>query len=130
MEVTRYVNLTYTLAFLLAVVTFDKLVQAIWSSIDGLPHIGLLGNAVTLTDLVTVALSVALIVYLYRRQDYRQAVVDVILELRKVTWPTWDETKRGTFVVIVFTLVLSAFLWGSDQIWKYATDLILLPPGA
>lgn len=129
MEVSRYVNLTYALGFILAVITLNKAVQAIWEGFERLPNVGLVGNTITLTDAIAVVISAVLIIYLYKREDYRTYVSEVILELKKVTWPSWDETKRGTLVVIIFTVVLSAFLWGSDQLWKYLTDLLLLPPG-
>lgn len=129
MEVSRYVNLCYAIAFLISVITLNKAVGAIWEGFERLPDIGLVGNTITLTNAIAVLLAAALTAYLYRRDDYRTYVSEVILELKKVTWPTWDETKRGTLVVILFTVVLSAFLWGSDQLWKYLTDLLLLPPG-
>ena len=31
---------------------------------------------------------------------------DVRNEIRKVTWPTWDELKKATGVIVVFVLVL------------------------
>ena len=129
MEVSRYVNLAYALAFILAVITFNKAVEAIWEGIERLPEVGLVGSTITLTDAIAVVLAAALTFYLYRREDYRTYVSEVMLELKKVTWPNWEETKRGTLVVILFTIVLSAFLWGSDQLWRYLTDLLLLPPG-
>ncbi len=127
MEVTRYVNLIYGLGFILLVVIFNKMTTAIWESFERLPNFGIIGNDITLTHVIAVVLAFGLTVYLYRRDDYRTYLSEVIIELKKVTWPTWDETKRGTLVVIVFTFVLSVFLWGSDQLWKYATDLLLIP---
>ena len=32
--------------------------------------------------------------------------VQVPAEVRKVTWPTWDELKKATGVIVVFVLVL------------------------
>lgn len=129
MEVSRYVNLCYALGFILAVITFNKAVDAIWEGFERLPDIGIVGNTITLTNLIAVVIAAGLMFYLYKREDYRSYLSEVILELKKVTWPSWDETKRGTLVVIMFAIVLSAFLWGSDQVWKYLTDLLLLPPG-
>src|SRR2546430_10118469 len=31
---------------------------------------------------------------------------DVRNEIRKVTWPTWDELKKATLVIVVFVAVL------------------------
>ena len=35
-------------------------------------------------------------------------------EMRKVVWPTWKETRTGTFAVIVTVGVMLAFLWVVD----------------
>jgi preprotein translocase subunit SecE len=35
---------------------------------------------------------------------------DVRGELRKVTWPTWDELKKATGVIIVFVIALGVFI--------------------
>jgi len=35
-------------------------------------------------------------------------------ELGKVTWPTKEETKGSTIVVIVFSIIASIFIWAAD----------------
>ena len=37
-------------------------------------------------------------------------------EMRKVTWPSKDETKETTVLVVVFALVLSLIVWCFDQV--------------
>jgi preprotein translocase subunit SecE len=44
----------------------------------------------------------------------REFVHEVILEFRKVTWPTRQELMNSTAVVIVVTVVLAFFLGGVD----------------
>jgi preprotein translocase SecE subunit len=39
-----------------------------------------------------------------------QFLRDVRGELRKVTWPTWDELKKATGVIIVFVVALGMFI--------------------
>ncbi|HUX60259.1 MAG TPA: preprotein translocase subunit SecE [Ignavibacteriaceae bacterium] len=41
---------------------------------------------------------------------------DVIKEMKKVTWPTMDELKESTTVVIVTCLMLAAFTYVIDMI--------------
>jgi preprotein translocase subunit SecE len=36
--------------------------------------------------------------------------VQVPAEVRKVTWPTWDELKKATVVIIVFVVALGVFI--------------------
>ena len=40
------------------------------------------------------------------RRAWQFVWVDVPAEVRKVTWPTWDELKKATGVIVVFVLVL------------------------
>ena len=39
-------------------------------------------------------------------------------EISKITWPSRSETLRGTFVVIVMSVLLAAFLVLVDFIFK------------
>ena len=40
---------------------------------------------------------------------------DVVKEMKKVTWPTKDELKESTMVVIVVCLILAAFTYVIDM---------------
>ncbi len=44
----------------------------------------------------------------------REFVNDVLLEFRKVVWPTRQDLVNSTVVVIVVTVVLAFFLGGVD----------------
>jgi len=37
-------------------------------------------------------------------------------EIRRVVWPSWDETFQTTMIVLVLVLVFSLILWGLDSI--------------
>ncbi len=41
---------------------------------------------------------------------------DVVKEMKKVTWPTMDELKESTYVVIVSCLIIAAFTYVIDFI--------------
>lgn len=41
---------------------------------------------------------------------------DVRVEMTKVTWPTWEELKGQTLVVIVAVLLISAFIGAVDLV--------------
>ncbi|MCX6168628.1 MAG: preprotein translocase subunit SecE [Ignavibacteriales bacterium] len=43
-------------------------------------------------------------------------VNDVVKEMKKVTWPTREELKESTSVVIVVCLILSAFTYVVDMV--------------
>ncbi|MBU0474823.1 MAG: preprotein translocase subunit SecE [Bacteroidetes bacterium] len=40
---------------------------------------------------------------------------DVVKEMKKVTWPTKDELKESTIIVIVTCLILAAFTYLIDM---------------
>ena len=50
---------------------------------------------------------------------------DVLVEFRKVTWPSRQELINSTTVVIVVTVVLAFFLGGVDIVLARAVEWIL-----
>ena len=38
------------------------------------------------------------------------------IEVRKVVWPTWQETYQTTFIVLIVVLLVALFLWGLDSL--------------
>jgi preprotein translocase subunit SecE len=51
---------------------------------------------------------------------------DIISELKKVTWPTRDETMYLTMVVIVVAVLVGAVLGGVDIFFSWLIDRLLL----
>ena len=39
---------------------------------------------------------------------------DVRAEIRKVTWPTWEELKKATTVIVIFVTALGLFIGWMD----------------
>ncbi len=50
---------------------------------------------------------------------------DVVKEMKKVTWPTEDELKDFTSVVLVATLIMAVFIYAVDTIVNVALRYIL-----
>ncbi|MFQ6606747.1 MAG: preprotein translocase subunit SecE [Fidelibacterota bacterium] len=50
---------------------------------------------------------------------------DVKFEMKKVTWPTWDELKGSTIVVLVLSLVLAFFLFVVDMVLSKVLNILL-----
>lgn len=46
-------------------------------------------------------------------------------ELRKVTWPTRDESWRLTLIVLAVSVVMSIFLWVFDAIFSNSIQALL-----
>jgi preprotein translocase subunit SecE len=50
---------------------------------------------------------------------------DVVQEMNKVTWPSWDELMESTKVVIIVTLVIAVFAYIVDFAVSKALQAIL-----
>lgn len=49
----------------------------------------------------------------------RQFYVDVLAELRKVTWPTREEAQKATIAIIVFVGILGLMIGVMDRIFQW-----------
>jgi preprotein translocase subunit SecE len=59
----------------------------------------------------------------YGREFWQFAQVSRI-ELRKVVWPSRDETVKTTYVVFIFAIVMGLFFWGLDWVLTWLTRLL------
>jgi preprotein translocase subunit SecE len=59
----------------------------------------------------------------YGREFWQFAQVSRI-ELRKVVWPSRDETIKTTYVVFIFAIVMGLFFWGLDWVLTWMTRLL------
>ena len=56
------------------------------------------------------------------RHEYYLASIG---ELRKVTWPSYIDTRRMTVVVVVVVGIFSVILAGFDSLWSWLLGLML-----
>ena len=47
-------------------------------------------------------------------------------ELQKVEWPSRSQVVQGTIVVIIACVIVGAYLWGLDQVFRPFVDRVLL----
>jgi preprotein translocase SecE subunit len=47
-------------------------------------------------------------------------------ELKKVEWPDQKAVISGTAVVVIACIIVGAFLWLNDEVWKYVVKHVLL----
>lgn len=125
MQVSQIRSAVFVATGALLFIIMDKALLWLWTGVDALRNYSRFG--ISLTSLIALVLTVGAVLYVARRDDIKSFLSEVIIELQKVTWPGMDEVKRSTLIVIIFTVLLSVFLWGSDQVWKFVTDLILTP---
>ena len=60
------------------------------------------------------------------QQPRGQFVRESAAELRKVDWPSRAQTFQGVIVVIIACIIVGAYLWGLDQIFRPLVDRVLL----
>jgi len=51
---------------------------------------------------------------------------EVRQELRHVAWPSIEDLKEGTSVVITFSVMLGIFIWIIDNIFTQIVRLVIL----
>ena len=79
---------------------------------------------INVNDLVKIAIAAAVVgitfVILWRK-GYLLQLTDYVKqtreELRKCTWPTWDELKGSTVVVTISIIILGGFIVLVDQVF-------------
>ena len=99
---------------------FNKIFMEVWLRFDQLqggfyyPLSDTFAIPPTLLALVFYVLSV---VGLLRYPKTRTFGTEVIVELKKVTWPTLEETKSSTWVVLAVCLFFAVFFGAVDYIF-------------
>jgi preprotein translocase subunit SecE len=69
------------------------------------------------------AIALGLTYYLWRNEAVNKLVVEIVVELSKVTWPTRKELYASTIVVIVFSCIAAVVLGLFDFFWSAITDI-------
>jgi len=67
------------------------------------------------------ALAILLFAFSQYGRNFWQFVLESRVELRKVFWPTRQETATTTLVVLVFVVIASTFFWLLDLLLASAT---------
>ena len=68
-----------------------------------------------------IALALAMLAWSQYGRNFWQFMLDSRVELRKVIWPTRQETGMTTLVVFGFVIVAGLFFWTLDLVLAWAT---------
>lgn len=52
-------------------------------------------------------------------------MADVKFEMTKVSWPTWEELKSSTYIVLGLSFILILFLFSVDFLLSKILNIIL-----
>lgn len=58
------------------------------------------------------------------RTSPRDFMVEVVEQIKKVTWPDWPQLKNSTGVIAVFMLAVSAIIFGMDLVVRNVLEVI------
>jgi preprotein translocase subunit SecE len=60
-----------------------------------------------------------------RIEQFKQYLLDVRAELKKVVWPSRRDTTTTTLIVLVMVIVASLFLWLVDSLLALAVRFFI-----
>ena len=72
----------------------------------------------------SLVLAALVLAFSYYGREFRQFVELARIELRKIVWPSRQETGMTTLVVFVFVVVAGVFFWVLDLVLAWATKAI------
>ena len=127
MKNQRYIVLT----FLVLAAFMGMAVRGLGSPLLASFEVGdpLVGGLVTVTSLAGVLSGIGIFFFLLRHIPSVTFTDEVVTELRKVFWPTRDETVRATAVVVATTLFIALCLAFYDFVWARVTSTFLFTEG-
>ena len=88
----------------------------------------IIGEDWTLTSLIGFGISFVGAIAIWMRKDARDVSLEIVSELRKVTWPSAAETKAATIAVLVCTAIVAMILGIFDFTWAGFTNRIYEVP--
>ena len=116
LEPRRMVGLAFVVFAFTGAMVLSRLIAAILGGLK-INDPQLLGiQELTLSSVLGTALAVAAAVIAWLNPKVQETSLEVASELKKVTWPSFAETKVSTIAVIIATLVAALVLFFFDFI--------------
>lgn len=123
-DVSRWVNLGFVFLWLLLWWFFARVSGMVMGWFD-IPDAQVLGENLTQASLAGLLCSTVVTLILWRNRSLYENGLHIAREIKKVTWPSLDETKNATRTVIITTLIIAAILASFDFVFQKLTALIL-----
>lgn len=74
---------------------------------------------------VLILVAVVCLALTHQGRAFKTLLKDAGVELRRITWPSKDETTTYTWQVIVVTVIAGILIWLLDNLFNYFVGLIL-----
>ncbi len=117
----RWIMLSFGALALIGVYLMAKIVESVMGIMDLADP---LANYIPLADLVGLVTGLIAFIVLMKHQRASEFGLEVIKEIRKVTWPNLVDTRAATLVVIVLVLIVAFILGLFDYIFSTFTNFI------
>lgn len=114
--------------------TSGRLDSLKWLAVVVLVVLGVAGNAYyashglfyrVLGLLVLASIASAIALQTEKGQAFWKLVKESRVEIRKVVWPTRQETTQTTLIVVAFVVVTALILWGLDTLLGWLASQII-----
>lgn len=105
-----------------------------WLAVVALVVVGVVGNQYysaspilyrVLVLLALAAVAVFIGLQAVKGKSFAVLVKEARTEIRKVVWPTRQETTQTTLIVVAVVLVMALLLWGLDSLLGWLVSLIV-----
>ncbi|MCU1719285.1 preprotein translocase subunit SecE [Pseudomonas sp. 5P_3.1_Bac2] len=105
-----------------------------WLAVAALVIAGVVGNQYfsaepilyrVLVLLVVAAVAAVIALQTAKGQAFWVLAKEARVEIRKVVWPTRQETTQTTLIVVAVVLVMALLLWGLDSLLGWIVSLIV-----
>jgi len=112
----RWLQLAFTGFALLCLWILDRSITLLWDRFaEPQP---------TVVTLLAAGISAVATIVLYRHERVNRVAREVVGELAQVTWPSREETRVSTIVVIIASIIASIIVGIFDATWSWITDFI------
>jgi preprotein translocase subunit SecE len=81
----------------------------------------------TWSSIIGLAIAAGAALYVWLTPKTHQVSLEIAAELRKVSWPSFAETRAATVAVIVASIIAAVLLGVFDVLWQFLTDKIQNP---
>lgn len=124
MNVSRYVNISYGVLGLIVWIVFSKFFAFALGLISVDLDKWLLGENFTVSTACGLAVGIGSIILCRMHPAINTMAYEIANELKKVTWPNWQDTKVATIVVLITTAIIAVILGLFDLVWGWVTNYI------
>jgi preprotein translocase subunit SecE len=129
----RYVLAGFFATGMLAAYVLGRTFNGIWSTAankewfaQALPSLAAVpdDSKGTYSTVLAALISIVVVYRVYKRPDIRAWSDEVAAELNKVKWPSKKEVASSTTVVIVASLLATAYLTVLDRLYAFVTNIV------